>query len=174
MKRSFPKQMLTYFKSFEVAISFIRTECILFYFWWLVRVTLVVDWLFLPQNFGPVSRSVERDRVRDEPPGETFTTWYYLFCMNTSILKMYAWFNCLFNIFNIRVVNRQNGGIFLWLQSNRYWRYFSITFLNPYFFIHGIYQTFESFHLFVSCVILKIDMIIVCFSLGSWCVGLVQ
>ena len=22
--------------------------------WWLVRVTLVVDWLFLPQNFGPV------------------------------------------------------------------------------------------------------------------------
>ena len=23
-------------------------------YWWLVRVTLVVDWLFLPQNFGPV------------------------------------------------------------------------------------------------------------------------
>ena len=22
-------------------------------FWWLVRVTLVVDWLFLPQNFWP-------------------------------------------------------------------------------------------------------------------------
>ena len=22
--------------------------------WWFVRVTLVVDWLFLPQNFGPV------------------------------------------------------------------------------------------------------------------------
>ena len=26
----------------------------LHYHWWLVRVTLVVDWLFLPQNFGPV------------------------------------------------------------------------------------------------------------------------
>ena len=24
------------------------------HFWWLVRVTLVVDWQFLPQNFGHV------------------------------------------------------------------------------------------------------------------------
>ena len=29
------------------------------YFWWLVRVTLVVDWLFLPQNFGPVVGTYE-------------------------------------------------------------------------------------------------------------------
>ena len=28
-------------------------------FWWLVRVTLVVDWLFLPQNFGPVVGTYE-------------------------------------------------------------------------------------------------------------------
>ena len=27
--------------------------------WWLVRVTLVVDWLFLPQNFGPVVGTYE-------------------------------------------------------------------------------------------------------------------
>ena len=30
-----------------------------FFFWWLVRVTLVVDWLFLPQNFGPVMGTYE-------------------------------------------------------------------------------------------------------------------
>ena len=74
-------------------------------YWWLVRVTLVVDWLFLPQNFGPVSHSLSRSpsrdrgqdrewdrgetgqnreqdrrrgRERDEPPGETFTTWYLM------------------------------------------------------------------------------------------------
>ena len=29
------------------------------YYWWLVRVTLVVDWLFLPQNFGPVVGTYE-------------------------------------------------------------------------------------------------------------------
>ena len=29
------------------------------HFWWLVRVTLVVDWLFLPQNFGPVVGTYE-------------------------------------------------------------------------------------------------------------------
>ena len=29
------------------------------YHWWLVRVTLVVDWLFLPQNFGPVVGTYE-------------------------------------------------------------------------------------------------------------------
>ena len=28
-------------------------------YWWLVRVTLVVDWLFLPQNFGPVVGTYE-------------------------------------------------------------------------------------------------------------------
>ena len=28
-------------------------------FWWLVRVTLVVDWLFLPQNFGQVVGTYE-------------------------------------------------------------------------------------------------------------------
>ena len=27
--------------------------------WWLVRVTLVADWLFLPQNFGPVVGTYE-------------------------------------------------------------------------------------------------------------------
>ena len=27
--------------------------------WWLVRVTLVVDWLFLPQNFGPMVGTYE-------------------------------------------------------------------------------------------------------------------
>ena len=27
--------------------------------WWLVRVTLVVNWLFLPQNFGPVVGTYE-------------------------------------------------------------------------------------------------------------------
>ena len=27
--------------------------------WWFVRVTLVVDWLFLPQNFGPVVGTYE-------------------------------------------------------------------------------------------------------------------
>ena len=30
-----------------------------FYFWWLVRVTLVVDWQFLPQNFGQVVGTYE-------------------------------------------------------------------------------------------------------------------
>ena len=29
------------------------------HFWWLVRVTLMVDWLFLPQNFGPVVGTYE-------------------------------------------------------------------------------------------------------------------
>ena len=51
------------------------------YYWWLVRVTLVVDCLFLPQNFRPVSPSLScspsRDRERYEPPGETFTTRYF-------------------------------------------------------------------------------------------------
>ena len=28
-------------------------------FWWLVRVTLVVDLWFLPQNFGPMSGTYE-------------------------------------------------------------------------------------------------------------------
>ena len=28
-------------------------------FWWLVRVTLLIDRLFLPQNFGPVVRTYE-------------------------------------------------------------------------------------------------------------------
>ena len=32
---------------------------VLCHFWWLVRVTLVVDWLFLPQNFGPVVGTYE-------------------------------------------------------------------------------------------------------------------
>ena len=27
--------------------------------WWLVRVTLVVNWLFLPKNFGPVVGTYE-------------------------------------------------------------------------------------------------------------------
>ena len=31
----------------------------LIYFWWLVRVTLVVDWWILPQNFGPVVGTYE-------------------------------------------------------------------------------------------------------------------
>ena len=30
------------------------TDGILVTFWWLIRVTLVVDWQFLPQNFGQV------------------------------------------------------------------------------------------------------------------------
>ena len=29
------------------------------HYWWLVRVTLVVDWRFLPQNFGPVVGTYE-------------------------------------------------------------------------------------------------------------------
>ena len=36
--------------------------CLLQYFWfywWLIRVTLVVDWWVLPQNFGPVVRTYE-------------------------------------------------------------------------------------------------------------------
>ena len=32
----------------------------LHHFWWLVRVTLVGDWLFLPQNFQPVSCFLSR------------------------------------------------------------------------------------------------------------------
>ena len=27
--------------------------CLTYCYWWLVRVTLVVDWRFLPQNLGP-------------------------------------------------------------------------------------------------------------------------
>ena len=84
-------------------------------FWWLVRLTLMVDWLFLPQNFGPMSRSPwrdrrqdreqdngqdreqdrgqdmerdrGRDRERDDPHDETFTPWYFLFCSPPSILQ---------------------------------------------------------------------------------------
>ena len=31
--------------------------------WWLVRVTIVVDWLFLPQNFGPRGGNLRRPFV---------------------------------------------------------------------------------------------------------------
>ena len=47
---------------FPLALSFPFLLSLAFLFapfWWLVRVTLVVDWLFLPQNFGPVVGTYE-------------------------------------------------------------------------------------------------------------------
>ena len=39
--------------------AFIRCKWCGLIYWWLVRVTLVVNWLFLPQNFGPVVGTYE-------------------------------------------------------------------------------------------------------------------
>ena len=39
-------------------------------FWWLVRVTIVVAWLFLPQNFGPMSH-FQGGEIGGETGGET-------------------------------------------------------------------------------------------------------
>ena len=36
-----------------------KKEGIRQFYWWLVRVTLVVDWLYLPQNFGPIVGTYE-------------------------------------------------------------------------------------------------------------------
>ena len=45
--------------SFESLSLVSKTLMFVVIFWWLVRVTLVVDWLFLPQNFGPVVGTYE-------------------------------------------------------------------------------------------------------------------
>ena len=37
-----------------ISVRYLKNNKLKVLNWWLVRVTLVVDWLFLPQNFGPV------------------------------------------------------------------------------------------------------------------------
>ena len=44
--------------AFRMAFSLPRNQSETVH-WWLVRVTLVVDWLFLPQNFGQVVGTYE-------------------------------------------------------------------------------------------------------------------
>ena len=64
--------------------------------WWLIRVTLVVDWLFLPQNFGPVVGTYEGLLPFCECTwcGESIFRWWghlYTICLNRTFCAHRWW-----------------------------------------------------------------------------------